>query len=306
MRVVVSGSSGLIGTGVVEALALGGHEVFRLVRPPKEAEYGDILWDPLNGYIDESHIDECDAVIHLAGENVSGRWTKAKKERIYESRVRTTEMLYDYIEQLKVRPGVFIAASGISYCGDHGDEITTETTAKGEGFLCDVTEAREAAARRISDLGVRVVMTRFAMVFDDKGGGLKKLLGAFEAGLGGVLGSGKQYWPWVSLDDAVRAIMFALDNRSVEGPINVVSPESVTNAEFTEVLGHVLGKPTFCRKPAGLLRMVLGQFADELLLCSNRATPEKLLQLGFEFQDAHLEDALEKILKHKVKEMVPA
>lgn len=304
MRVLVSGSTGFIGTGVVEALELAGHEVFRLVRPPKETEYGDILWDPLKGYIDVCRIDECDAIIHLAGENVAGRWTKAKKERIYESRIRTTELLYDFVEQLKVRPSVFIAASGISYCGDRGDEITTETTGKGEGFLCDVTQLREAAAVRISDLGPRVVMTRFAMVFSEKGGGLKKLLGAFEAGLGGVLGTGRQYWPWVSLDDAVRAVMFALENSSLEGPVNVVSPETVTNAEFTKVLGHVLDKPTFCRKPASLLRMMLGQFADELLLTSNRAMPVKLLRAGFEFQDASLEGALEKMLKHKAEEMV--
>jgi uncharacterized protein (TIGR01777 family) len=306
MRVLVSGSTGFIGTGVVAALELAGHEVFRLVRPPVEAEYGEILWDPLKGYIDVCSIDECDAIIHLAGENVAGRWTKAKKERIYESRIRTTELLYDFVEQLKVRPGVFIAASGISYCGDRGDEISTETTGKGIGFLCDVTQQREAAARSISDLGPRVVMTRFAMVFSGKGGGLKKLLGAFEAGLGGVMGNGRQYWPWVSLDDAVRAVMFALENSSLEGPVNVVSPETVTNAEFTKTLGHVLDKPTFCKKPASLLRMLLGQFADELLLTSNRAMPVKLLKAGFEFQDASLEGALGKMLKHKAEEMVHA
>lgn len=297
MRVIVTGSTGLIGTAVVDSLLEGGHEVIRFVRPQsKGRQPGDILWDPLKGTIDYTKLDACDAVIHLAGENVAGRWTRAKKERIYQSRVKTTELLYDFVEALNVRPEVFVAASGISYCGDCGDGITTEETPKGRGFLCDVSEQREAAAMRVSQLGPRVVMTRFAMVLSPEGGVLKKILPAFEAGLGGVMGSGVQYWPWVSLEDTARAVVFAMENAAVSGPVNVVSPQAVTNAEFTRILGDVLGKATFCRKPEGLIKLVLGQFGEELVLASNRAAPEKLLKAGFQFRDEDLAETFEGML----------
>ncbi len=298
MRVIVTGSSGLIGTAVVKALQTANHEIFKLIRPPRQPRSNGIMWDPLTGFIDKSRIDRCDAIIHLAGENVAGRWTHEKKQRIYQSRIETTNLLYDFIAQLAQRPSTFIAASGISYCGDCGDNHTTETTPKGRGFLCDITEQREAAAMKISQLDPRVVMTRFAMVFSDKGGALKKLLPAFQAGLGGKLGPGTQYWPWVTLDDAVAAIMFALQNKSLQGPVNIVAPQSITNAQFTKALGEVLNKPTFCKKPATLLKILLGQFAEELLLTSNRATPQKLKNAGFRFQDKDIKQALEKILNH--------
>jgi len=301
MRVLVTGSTGLIGTAMVDALGDEGHEIFRLVRPPRQPGYGEIIWDPPKGYIDKCAIDHCDAIVHLAGENVAGRWTQAKKERIYQSRVKTTHLLYDFIARLKKRPATFVAASGISYCGDCGDYVTTENTPKGRGFLCDVTEEREAAAMRISKLGLRVVMTRFAMVLSPDGGVLKKLLGAFRSGLGGMLGTGRQYWPWVSIDDAVAAIMFVMQSESVEGPVNVVSPQCVTNAEFTRTLGRVLKRPVFCKKPARLVRLVLGQFADELLLASNRAYPEKLLKAGFEFRDTELAETFDRLLKPETK-----
>lgn len=296
MITLVTGSTGLIGSAVVGALREAGHEVYRLIRPPRSAGVGEILWDPMEGSIDKSKLRGCDAIIHLAGESIAGRWTAAKRKRIYDSRVKGSRLLCEYIAGMDNRPRVFISASGVGYYGDQGDRPLTEEAAMGEGFLCKVACDWETACRRAGEFGVRTVQMRLAMVLSKDGGALPRMLPAFKLNLGGPLGGGKQYMPWVSIDDVVSVIMFALENGSIAGPVNVVSPQTVTNAEFSRALARTLGRGCIFGVPEFVLKLMFGDMARELLLFSTRAVPQKLLDAGFEFKHADLAESLAAVL----------
>ncbi len=292
MITLVTGSTGLIGSVVVDALREAGHEVYRLIRPPRQARANEIMWNPMEGSIDKSKLRGCDAVIHLAGESIAGRWTAAKRKRIYDSRIKGSRLLCEYIGEMNNRPRVFISASGVGYYGNQGETFLTEDAPAGEGFLTKVACDWEAACRKAGEFGVRTVQTRFAMVLSKAGGALPKMLPAFKLNLGGPLGGGKQYMPWVSIDDVVSVIMFALENDAVAGPVNVVSPQTVTNAEFSQTLARTLHRGCIFGVPKFVLKLMFGDMARELLLFSNRAVPQKLLDAGFKFKHADLAEAL--------------
>ena len=292
MITLVTGSTGLIGSAAVDALRGAGHEVYRLIRPPRSAGANEILWDPMEGAIDKSKLGACDAIIHLAGESIAGRWTAAKRKRIYDSRVKGSRLLCEFIAGMDSRPKVFISASGVGYYGDQGARLLTEEAAMGEGFLCKVACDWEAACRRADEFGVRTVQTRFGVVLSKDGGALPKMLPAFKLNLGGPLGGGRQYMPWVSIDDVVSVIMFALENDRIAGPVNVVSPQTVTNREFSRALARTLHRGCIFCVPKFVLKLMFGEMGRELLLFSNRAVPQKLLDAGFEFKHPDLAEAL--------------
>jgi uncharacterized protein len=290
MNVLVTGSHGLIGSALRPALETGGQSVRRLVRaePAKESEF---QWDPEHGRIDARALDGVDAVVHLAGETVAGRWTASKKRRILESRVKSTQLVSDALAKLERPPPALIVASAVGYYGDRGEEPLTEESAPGSGFLADVVKQWEAASEPAERAGIRVVRTRFGIVLSAAGGALKTMLPPFRLGVGGKLGSGRQYMSWVGIDDVVGAIHLALTDERLSGPVNVVAPEAVTNEEFTRTLGRVLRRPTVLAVPAPALRLALGEFANETL-GGARVLPAKLEAAGYEFRDPRLEAAL--------------
>jgi len=242
-------------------------------------------------------LDRVDAVIHLAGESIAtGRWTPAKKNRILASRVDSTRTLASAMAKLHPRPRVLVCASAIGYYGHRADETLTESSATGTGFLAEVCQAWEAAADAALQSGIRVVHLRFGMILSARGGALAKMLTPFRFGGGGIIGNGRQYWSWVTLDDVVRAILFAVERDQLVGPVNVVSPQPVTNREFTQTLGSVLHRPTVLPMPAPVARMALGEMADELLLASTRVLPATLTRAGFQFQHPKLKEALHALL----------
>lgn len=296
MRILVTGASGLVGTALVSALEARGDEVLRLIRStPKSAN--EVRWNPEKEIENPSALEGIDAGIHLAGESISeGRWTKEKKERIYTSRVKGTRTLSEALSRLNLSPKTFLCASAIGFYGDRGDEILDEESAPGTGFLTKVCVDWEAAAEPAKERGIRIIHLRFGIVLSDAGGALKKMLPPFKMGVGGKLGSGRQYMSWVTLEDAVRIIIHALDNESLRGPVNVVSTNPVTNLEFTKTLGRVLSRPTFFAVPAFALRLAFGDLADEGLLASTRVIPKRLEQTGYTFRHAQLEDALRSAL----------
>lgn len=290
MNVLVTGSHGLIGSALIRALETGGHSVRRLVRaePAKESEF---QWDPEHGRIDARALDGVDAVVHLAGETVAGRWTASKKRRILESRVKSTQLLSDALAKLERPPPALVVASAVGYYGDRGEEPLTEESAPGSGFLADVVKQWEAASEPAERAGIRVVRTRFGIVLSAAGGALKTMLPPFRLGVGGKLGTGRQYMSWVGIDDVVGAIHLALTDERLSGPVNVVAPEAVRNEEFTRTLGRVLRRPTVLAVPAPALRLALGEFANETL-GGARVLPAKLEDAGYEFRDPSLEAAL--------------
>ncbi|MBN1817835.1 MAG: TIGR01777 family oxidoreductase [Sedimentisphaerales bacterium] len=306
MKIAVSGSSGLIGSAIVKSLLRRGDTVLRLVRrnPPSGAD--EIFYRPdenpkaIRNHTEEwSKLNGLDAVIHLAGESIAGRWSPEKKKRIYASRVNSTQLLAQALAESQVvakPPRVFLCASAVGYYGDRGREILTEESAAGKGFLTGLCKEWEAAARPLTEAGIRVAHLRFAVVLSPQGGALPRMLPLFRLGLGGRLGSGAQYMSWITLEDAVCAIFFVLDQPSIIGPVNVTSPNPVTNAEFTRALASVLRRPAWFSVPAPLLRWSLGEFAEETVLASTRAIPQKLRKAGFSFQDTDLNQALSSLL----------
>lgn len=294
MKILVSGSTGLIGNTLVPYLTTGGHSVVRLVR---EAAAQGVHWNPAEGEIDADKLEGFDAVVHLAGENISeGRWSEAKKARIRDSRVDSTRLLAGALAKLKKKPRVLVCASAIGFYGDRGNRKLDETAAAGEGFLCGVCREWEEAAEPARKAGIRVVHLRFGVVLAADGGALAKMLLPFKLGVGGVLGSGDQYMSWVTVDDAVGMVDFAIEKESLEGAVNAVAPNPVTNREYTKTLGAVLARPTLIPVPAFGARLALGEMADELLLASTRVLPAKLQQAGYSFRFAELEPALRHIL----------
>lgn len=295
MRILISGSTGLIGSAAVAALAADGHEIVRLVRG--SARPGALAWDPEAGRIDAAALEGFDAVVHLAGESIAGgRWTAERKRRIRDSRVAGTELLAGALAQAKARPSVLVAASAIGFYGNRGSEELDEGSAMGEGFLAEVCRDWEASTRAALRAGIRVAHLRFGIVLSAKGGALAKMLLPFRLGLGGRVGDGRQWMSFVALDDAVAALRFALGHAGASGPLNVVAPEPVTNAEFARALGRVLHRPAVVPLPAFALRLALGEMADALLLSGARVLPRRLLAAGFRFRcpsaDAALRAAL--------------
>lgn len=297
-RVVVSGASGLVGAALAARLTTMGVGVVKLVRRAARAA-DEIAWDPAAGRIDWGTHARADAIVHLAGENIAeGRWTAARKEAIKRSRIDGTATLARGLAAMGEadRPRVLVSASATGWYGDTGERAAREGDAAGGGFLARVCEAWEAATQPAEAEGVRVVKLRTGVVLTTAGGALAKILPAFRAGLGGRLGSGEQWMSWITLEDLVEVIGWALRDERVRGPVNAVAPEAVQNMEFTATLGGVLGRPTVVPAPAVMLRLAFGQIADEALLASSRVVPAALVAAGFEFRQATLEQALRAVL----------
>lgn len=295
MNILVSGASGLIGSALVPALAARGHQVRRLVRD--DAGEDDVLWRPERGEIDGARLAGFDAVVHLAGENIAdGRWTAEKKRRIVESRCKGTRLLCEALARLPAPPKTLACASAVGFYGSRADEWLDEESAVGSGFLAEGCREWEAATRPAIERGIRVVHLRTGFVLSARGGGLARMLVPFRLGIGGVLGSGKQWMSWVAVDDVVGAIDHVLATEGVRGPVNVVAPEPVTNATFTKTLGRVLGRPTILPMPAFAAHLAFGEVADELLLASQRVAPRRLIASGYRFAWPSLEPALQHLL----------
>lgn len=296
LRVAVSGASGLVGSNLAPFLTTGGHEVVPLLRPGRE-QAGGISWSTEVGIERPETVRPFDALVHLAGENIAGgRWTRARKARIRDSRVEGTRALVRSLGELEKPPKALVCASAIGFYGSRGDEVVDEDSAAGEGFLADTCRDWEAAALEAESLGVRVVLVRFGIILSPAGGALAKMLPPFRLGGGGVLGSGSQFMSWISVDDAVGAIHHALQDDRLSGPVNAVSPQPVSNRDFTKTLGRVLRRPTIVPMPAPAARLLFGEMADEMLLASTRVHPGKLEKAGFRFDDPDLGGALSRLL----------
>jgi uncharacterized protein len=301
-KVLISGASGLIGSALVVALEAGGHEVNRLTRTAARSAR-ELQWDPMRE-ISPALVSGFDAVVHLSGENVAGRWTADKKRRIRESRVVSTRNLAWAIAKAERPPRAFVCASAIGYYGNRGDEILTEESASGEGFLPDVCREWEAAAH-VGIAGVRVVNLRFGIVLSKQGGALKEMLRPFRLGVGARIGSGRQWWSWIHVEDAVAAVLNCLPagrgrpapHNLFSGPVNIVAPNPVRNAEFTRVLAAVVKRPAVFAVPAFAAKLAFGEFAEEGILASARVLPRKLEESGFEFRYTELRPALQELLR---------
>lgn len=297
MRVTITGANGLIGGAIKARLVGEGHEVlsigrYHAKRPP------DIRWSVPHAQLNPAALEGLDAVIHLAGEPIVGKWTPAKKKAIYDSRADGTRLLASTLACLQVKPAVFISASAIGFYGDRGDEVLTEASAPGEGFLPEVCQAWESAALPAADAGIRVVNPRLGVVLSGKGGALKQMLPPFKLGVGGPLGSGSQWMSWVSLDDVVGAVLYMIGNDAVSGPVNVVSPNPVTNKQYTRTLGALLKRPAVLPLPKFAARLAFGQLADEALYASQRVKPGVLTESGYTFTHPELRGALQTALSH--------
>ena len=297
----VSGASGLIGTALVRRLTGEGHTAVPLVR--RTPGTGEIGWDPEAGRLDARDLHGVDAIIHLAGENIGVRWTAARKARILASRVKGTRLLSEAAGGMRQPPRVMISASAVGIYGDRGDEVLTEESPLGpaDDFLVATGRQWEAAADPARAAGLRVVHPRFGLVLSRKGGALGRMLLPFRLGLGGPLGQGSQWMSWISVDDAVGALVFLLANEAAAGPVNVTSPAPVRNHEFTRALGRILSRPTVLPVPSLALRLVFGEMADAALLASTRAVPHRLLALGFRFHHTPLETALHAVLSEDTR-----
>jgi len=296
MKILISGSHGLVGTALQKALDAAGHEIYRLVRYAPHSDR-EIEWSPDRYSIALSRIEGFDAVYHLAGESIaSGRWTDEKKKKIRESRTVGTKLLSDALANLAQPPKALICASAIGYYGNRGDELLTESSAPGKDFLSDVCVEWEQATAHARDKGLRVVNTRFGIILDKEGGALEKMLTPFRMGIGGRIGNGKQWMSWIALADVITALLFMLDNATLSGPINFVAPNPVRNAEFTRALGRALSRPTVFPIPAFGVRLAFGEMADALLLTSQRVEPKILTQAHYDFRHPELAKALRAVL----------
>lgn len=298
MKVLLSGSSGLVGSALVPVLVGDGQQVVRLVRSQPAPGASEVRWDPEAGEINKAGLEGVEAAVHLAGESIAaGRWTAARKARILESRVKGTQLLVEALAGLEQPPKVLVSASAVGYYGDRGEETLTEDNGSGSAFfLSNVCRQWEAATEPAAAAGIRVVNLRFGVMLASAGGALPRLLTPFRMGVGGRLGSGNQYMAWIALDDVVGAILHTLATEALRGPVNAVAPQAVTNLEFTKTLGRVLGRPTLFPMPAFAARLAFGQMADELLLASQRVEPAKLLASGYRFRFPDLEGALRHVL----------
>lgn len=300
LHVAVSGASGLIGAALVRRLATTGHRVSALVR--RAPGPGEIGWDPEGGRLDPNDLEGIDAVVHLAGESVGARWTAGRKGRIRNSRVRGTLLLSQAIAGTSKRPAVLVSASAIGIYGSRGDEVLDEDSLLGDArhdFLAAVGQEWERAADPARAAGIRVVHPRFGVVLSPNGGALGKMLLPFRLGLGGRLGGGSQWMSWISIDDAINAVLHLLGTDTLLGPVNVTAPEPLRNRDFTRTLGRVLSRPTPFPVPSAALRMALGEMADGTLLSSARVEPRRLLASAFRFTHPDLESALRHVLRRE-------
>lgn len=298
MKVLVTGSTGLLGNALVNDLRSGGHIVCRLVRPETKVDSQaapagfDVRWNPATGELGGAAVG-ADAVVNLGGASIAGeRWTTARKNLLRTSRVETTAALVKALAKMAARPRVLISASAIGYYGNCDDEVLNEESVPGSGLLSDIARAWEAEARKAEVLGIRVVLARFGAVLAKQGGALPKMAQPFRLGIGGRIGSGQQWMSWVALEDAVGIVKFALENGNLRGPVNVVSPEPVRNVQFTLALAKALHRPALFPAPAFALRLALGEMADALLLSSQRVVPEQLQRAGYRFLQDSLAAAL--------------
>jgi uncharacterized protein len=294
MKILISGASGLIGSALVPFLTTGGHDVSTLVRH-RPHHKNEIQWDIKNQVLDPQSLEGFDAVIHLAGESIMGRWTEEKKARILESRVQSTRLLVNTFKQMTLPPQVFVCSSAVGYYGDRGDLPVSESDAMGDGFLAEVCEAWEAEAQKAAAF-TRVVLARTGIVLSGSGGALAQMLLPFQMGVGGTLGSGQQYMSWITLDDILRAFYHCLYTEDLSGAVNFTAPEPVTNKRLTQVLANVLHRPALFQVPGFALQLVMGEMADEMLLSSTRALPNRLVSSGFVFQYPDLKQGLRHVL----------
>jgi uncharacterized protein (TIGR01777 family) len=291
MKVLVTGSSGLIGSALIESLSANGHEAIRLLR--KESAEGLPFWNPEQGVIDSGDVTGIDAVVNLAGCSIAdGRWNERKKTRILSSRVGGTRLLAEFFAEAAHKPSVFVSASAVGFYGERGEDVVDESSGPGPGFLAEVSRQWEESTAPAVKAGIRVVNMRLGIVLSASGGALKKMLLPFKMGLGAVVGSGKQYMSWVSIVDVVKMIQFVMAKDSIRGPVNLVSPTPVSNYEFTKMLGRTLHRPAVLRMPAFGARLAFGEKAKELLLSSTRVRPGKLMDAGYRFRHPELEETL--------------
>jgi uncharacterized protein (TIGR01777 family) len=306
LHVAVTGASGLIGSALRRRLEAAGHRVSRLVR--RTAGPGEISWDPAAGALDPATLEGTDAVVHLSGENVGARWTTERKARIRSSRVAGTRLLSETLASLQRPPEVLVSASAVGIYGNRGDEVLTEESPPGDptrDFLVSVTQEWEKAAEPARVEGIRVVHPRFGVVLSPAGGALRKMLLPFRLGLGARLGTGDQWMSWISIDDAVEAVHQALVDDTLEGPVNVTSPEPLTNRDFTRTLARVLSRPALLAVAEPALRLALGEMAEGTVLSSTRAVPARLLQAGYRFGHPDLESALRHVLQKDGRDNFP-
>jgi len=297
MNILVTGAAGLIGTALTSLLTQNKNRVIRLVRKTQLAP-GEIAWDPYAQTLDIEALEGLDAVIHLAGENIAdGRWTAGKKLRIRESRIQGTRFLAQSLASLFDPPKVLISVSAIGYYGDRGEELLDEESDPGKGFLADVCREWEAATAPAVMRGIRVVHPRLGIVLSTAGGALARMLPPFRLGIGGRIGSGRQYMSWITIEDLVSILDYAIHNGSLHGPVNAVSPNPLTNQDFSILLGRVLSKPSFLALPAFAARIAFGEMADALLLASARVLPTRLIESGYKFQFPEAENALRHVLE---------
>jgi uncharacterized protein (TIGR01777 family) len=297
MKIIISGASGLVGAALTKDLRTEGHTVLHLVRNTSEVSSEQIRWDPLSAQVDVSALEGADVVVHLSGASISdGRWTPARKEILRSSRLDSTRVLVDSLARLHQKPRVFVSASAVGYYGNRGDEILTESSAPGNDFLSLLARDWEAEAIRAAQSGMRTVILRFGVILSPEGGALPQMIRPFKFGAGGRLGSGRQWMSWIALEDVISIVRFIIANTQINGPVNVIAPKPVQNAEFALIVGHTLHRPAVLPAPAFALRLAFGEMADALLLASQRVRPVKLLAAGYSFHFEDLEPALRAIL----------
>lgn len=295
--IAITGSSGLIGHALTNALATRGETVRRIIRSSTTRK--DVIhWDPVVGELDVDSLEHIHATVHLAGEPIVGRWTAAKKKKIYDSRIKSTALLSSALARMRHKPPtVLVTASAIGFYGNRGDQWLDEDSNPGSGFLADTCLAWEQATKAALQASIRVVNLRIGVVLSPRGGALRTMLPAFRMGLGGVIGTGRQWVSWISLDDLIRLILFVIDEDSISGPINAVAPNPVTNRQLTKAMGRILHRPTLCAVPNFALRLAFGSLADEALLASQRVRSVRLKQTPFKFHHPELPEALQCLLK---------
>ncbi len=298
--ITISGATGMIGSALVTRLREGGHGVRRLVRSARDAQPGDVRWDPASETLDARVLEGSDAIVHLAGAPIARRWTTEHKREIRESRLRGTELIARAVAAMEVKPRVVLSGSAVGYYGDRGDELLDESSAPGNDFLGTLAREWEGAAAPIADAGVRLVLLRTGIVLAPDGGALEKLLLPFKLGVGGPIGGGRQWMSWISLDDHLGAMEHALFTDTLAGPVNLVAPNPVTNATFATTLGRVLKRPALLPLPGFALELVYGEMAHATLLAGQRALPKALMASGFEFQHPTLEQALRTVLNSRI------
>jgi uncharacterized protein len=297
MKIIISGASGLVGTALTKALRTDGQTVLHLVRTRNEVSSGQIRWDPLSAQVDVSALECADVVVHLSGASISdGRWTPARKAVLRSSRLDSTRVLVDSLARLRQKPGVFVSASAVGYYGNRGDEILTESSGPGNDFLSLLARDWEAEAIRAAQSGMRTVILRFGVILSPRGGALPQMIRPFRFGAGGRLGSGSQWMSWIALEDVVGIIRSSISNSEMSGAVNVVAPNPVQNSDFAHIVGRILHRPSLLPAPPFMLRLALGEMADALLLASQRAVPERLLQSGHRFKFPEIEPALRAML----------